>query len=365
MKFRIYRYSSIILSTLLASSLGCNLMPQDSDTKEAWDGINSPLNFSNSYELTMSKLPLSGKLAKEPWSDSYWPSKKGGIRHQWHGSAILFGSLRSPSLSHLKRMSEKKISRLSPAEKFDALNGNYQYDLGKEERARTSPFESSWHGICHGWAPAAMMFEEPQPVTLTSRDGITISFGSSDVKALLSYYVGQVAKSATRQLGGRCNIDLRKNPEKAFLPECRDTNAGAFHLVLTNELGILKKGFVMDRTRDAQVWNQPVFEYSSSVMKTTMGSSPGAARGTVKELTVRSLVKYTIEIDPQWEALGDNSPFETADYRYVLEINNSDEIIGGRWLTEDRPDFLWAQETPKFSGYFQALSDIYQASISR
>lgn len=47
-----------------------------------------------------------------------------------------------------------------------------------------------WLTICLQWAPASMFFKQPNPVTITSPDGIKVPFGSSDVKALLIYFTG-------------------------------------------------------------------------------------------------------------------------------------------------------------------------------
>ena len=59
-------------------------------------------------------------------------------------------------------------------------------------------------------------------------------------------------------------------------PECEDTNPGAFHVVLTNFIGRLNRSFIIDKTRDLEVWNQPVYSYESKILKETDGVSRGA-----------------------------------------------------------------------------------------
>jgi hypothetical protein len=183
------------------------------------------------------------------------------------------------------------------------------------------------------------------------------------VKALLSFYVGQVAEAPTRFLGERCNEDLTRRPAAGERPECRDTNAGAFHVVLANMIGLRKQGFVIDKTRDLQVWNQPVWSYEAQVEGESSEPSPGAAPGTVKEVTMSVGVTYGVEVQPHWDALGDESASRTAEYSYRLELNAQGDIIGGEWLTSERPDFMWMQEVPEFDGYFAPLKKIYSASI--
>ena len=325
---------------------------------EAWNRENDPIKMEEGYVSDFAALPLSASLEKTPWSDSYWPSVQGGISARWQGGGPLF----QPRLFALRMMPLERLARMSPAEKYDVYIGNYNYDTKRQERTRTRPSVESWEGICHGWAPASMLFEEPKPVTLRGANGITVPFGSSDVKALLSFYQGQVSDAPTKFLGERCNSDLERDPAAGESSSCRDTNAGAFHVVLTNMLGLKKKGFVIDRTRSSQVWNQPVWKYESRVEETT-SPSPGAALGTVQEVVVSSAVTYTVEIQPQWNALGAKAPSATAQYRYRLELDGNGKIIGGEWLTSDRPDFMWMQEAPEFEGYFASLKEIYQASI--
>jgi hypothetical protein len=262
-------------------------------------------------------------------------------------------------------MPKSRIARMSPAEKYDIFIGNYQYEVQKQERNRTSHSRQRWEGLCHGWAPASMLFEEPDAVTLEGANGIEVPFGSSDVKALLSFYVGQVADAPTRFLGERCNEDLRRRPEAGKRPECRDTNAGAFHVVLANMIGLQKRGFVIDKTRDLQVWNQPVWSYAVAVESESSEASPGAAPGTAKEITLAVDVTYGVEVQAHWDALGDDSASQTAHYRYRLELNRHGAIIGGEWLTAERPDFMWMQEAPEFDGYFAPLEKIYEAAVSR
>ena len=43
--------------------------------------------------------------------------------------------------------------------------------------------------------------------------------------------------------------------------ECRDTNPGTFHVIISNYLGLEKQSFVEDRTFDDEVWNQPMRAY--------------------------------------------------------------------------------------------------------
>ncbi|NBX17181.1 MAG: hypothetical protein EBR09_07440, partial [Proteobacteria bacterium] len=67
--------------------------------------------------------------------------------------------------------------------------GRFDFPTVQSERRRTSPAAAAWEGLCHGWAPASLEFNEPEPVTVTGENNIKIPFGSSDIKALLSWYM--------------------------------------------------------------------------------------------------------------------------------------------------------------------------------
>ena len=354
----------IMILGLFLSACGQSSDPS-SKTNEAWDAANVPDRLADGYVVDLEALPTSGFLATAPWSDDYWPSNRGGIAHRWQDPETNAFTYESPDLTKLRAMSEADLSKLSPAEKLDIFRGDYNYSTLRYERSRVSPHAEYWEGICHGWAPAAINFEEPKPVLLTNADGIKVPFGSTDIKALLSYYQGQFAQTTGGFLGARCNSDLQANPEHALNPACRDTNAGSFHIVLTNEIGLRRVGFIADVTRDRMVWNQPVFAFTSNVIG-SQAPSFGAAPGTVSEKIVETTMWYSMEIQPTWDAVvgtAQNS-YRSIRYRYRLELDQSGAIIGGAWETEERPDFLWTRGRPSFSGSWTSLEAIYNASIA-
>lgn len=355
-----------LISVFLMSLPGCGRNDRRaSTTQEAWNFQNDPLQLDEQYERSFARLPREGSLKWAPWPDSYWPSRQGGIAARWRTGESGF-QYRSPNLEELRAMSLRDRSLLSPAEKYDAFRGNFAYPYVLSERHRTSPNAQPWEGLCHGWAQASYLFQEPSSVLLRSANGIDIPFGSTDIKALLSLLQGQYARTEVRSLGGRCNADLRTSPTAALADECRDVNAGAFHLVLANRIGIQKKGFVADVTRDQQVWNQPIYSFQSSVMG-YQGVSPGASPRTVKEVLVRTTMTYTIEIVQSWNIIFPNSGNYLASkvYDYRIELDSQGQIIGGDWLSSDRPDFLWTQIASPMLGGWESLKKIYDASITQ
>lgn len=111
-------------------------------------------------------------------------------------------------------------------------------------------------GICHGWAPAAFSVKRPNNhFNLTAADGKTkVFFWADDVRGL-SCLKWASSEFSTAFLGGRCNknegsIETDEETGLVIDDECFDVNPGAWHIILSNELGTNKKSFVIDATWD-------------------------------------------------------------------------------------------------------------------
>ena len=301
-----------------------------------FDWVNDPARFNPEYTHNIDELPLRGNLDTQPWSGDYWAKNKGGISYRWQTEESFDYDILSKE--ELLAASPEEIAELSPAEKYDLLVGNYNFALTYKTLAQGSPTEASWSGYCHGWSPAALRFEEPHPITLQNPDGIEIAFGSSDVKALLTYFEGEVLTSLTTPdddwyaetpvLGSVCASGKLEDPA------CTDTNPGAFHIVLGNQIGLEGKGFNMDVDSGTEKWNQPVYAYRAQLIE-TRPPSQYAEEGTVIEYIMQTEVHWTVEIHPTWEPVLHTEKQATSakTYLYSLEVDANHDIIGGQWLT--------------------------------
>lgn len=283
------------------------------------------------------------KYDPKAWSGHWWPSKEGGINNRWNSTIREGFDYRSPTKAQLLTLTASQISALSPAEKFDIAFQRYHYPLRAEVGATVSPNASDWDGICHGWAPASINHDEPIAFSVKNNDGVVINFGSSDIKALLSYgYASTIDNSNESHMGLRCNFGRWTGGNR----ECdQDLNAGAFHIILTNELGIKHRSFVADLDRFEQVWNQPIAAYNVKSISKPRHPSAGAATSAVKEVVVKVKVFYVVESKPSMAPVMGTiaQAFEAVDYEYSLELNEKGNIVGGTWLSEKRPDFVWTK----------------------
>lgn len=327
---------------------------------EAWEGFSRPEIMGSGFNPKLDELPLEGFLdaGTKAWSGHYWPSKEGSINARWNTPSKTGFSYWSPSKAEVFNMSEAQLAQLAPSEKLDLLNGNYDYPLKNIVSGSANPNAQDWAGICHGWAPASIYHNEPTPKVLTNRDGLRVPFGSADIKALLSYYYAFYNDSTSSQIGLRCFFGRFMGAARGCM---NDLNAGAFHIVITNKLGLRKEGVLMDVDRYREVWNQPIVGYKAKVLVDDLPRGRMAASSAVREARVEMELFYVDESDPMWNVVHgtENQKIISKDLQYRLELDKDGFIVGGDWESSIRPDFLWL--TPKatsFSAPFSRLPEL-------
>ena len=347
---------------------------------ELYDGGSHPANFTRIAGITpilkFSSLPLTGKLADDRlgWSETYWPSNKGGIAYRWNHPDPQPFKYHLNTKDELMKMSQEEISRLSPAELYDISNDDYNYSLTRKALNLYTTNDMWWEGICHGWSQAAINYPEPAPVVLTNQAGIKVPFGSSDVKGLLAMHEAYNYRGQTFAFAGRrCKVNGKvvgeaddRDPiaNRAYPPvelaesaDCKDVNAGAYHVIISNMLGLLGKGFVADIDRFNDIWNQPIAGYSASIVGEEPVTAAHTAMGVTKRIRIKLKMKYGEELQfytPQLAAQGkknfvsklpvtmtEHQEFRYREYEYFVELNSAGNVVGGEWITSTRPDFMW------------------------
>jgi hypothetical protein len=374
---------------------------------ESWNQANDPNNFNAIAKIKfthfLSNLPLEGKLKDDRlgWSESYWPSYLGGISYRWNHPNPQPFTYRLHSQSEIMRMSQEELGRLSPSELYDISQSDYDYSLtsiiikGKFPRkALYNPNKLWWEGICHGWALAASNYPEPDKTVVVNKEGVRVPFGASDVKGLLAMHDSYNSKGRYVRVGARCGVRGKVEGEAsekdgvvplpsaadANRPECRDVNAGAFHVVITNMIGINSQGFVADIDRFNDVWNQPIIAYESNIIGDLRITADDRKNGIYRRVQVKTDMIYGDELEfktPELVAEGEiafvskepvtGTPMQATDvrhYEYVLELDARGRITGGEWITETRPDMLWmkSKDTAFLNGRLPlaGLNSIYK-----
>jgi hypothetical protein len=353
-----------------------DLDPEDHDVSadgktEAWDSANNPAFVDSTFLANVNQLPLSGEGGRPTPSD-YWPVYKDSLNVKWDGSmspaekyARAFGKdvkdvQEAVSFANGVKAHDESKACTTNADCESEKDGSVcaaSYD-GKEHRCIPT-----WWGICHGWAPYAIA--EPQAktaITRTAPDGTVITFYPSDLEALMSLMYTEIdAKS----LSSRCNLGAgtaleTDNAGRPTTVACRDMNAGSWHVLVSNMLGLRKTGFVLDQTLNFEVWNQPAWKYQ--ITNAEGGRLPEVTPAKAMELLGQSGGTYTynasarklfhVEMDFTFvvESQPSREPHDAADfastkhYEYILETDENGKAVGGEWVggsKADHPDFAW------------------------
>ncbi len=242
---------------------------------ESWGSQDNPNLFDNSLVYNVDELPLVGEAEKIPWAGAYWPVYEDSINSRWDGK-----NSQSPSEKYAEAFGvsdfPEKVSKDHGIEKYSnrtACTEDYECndEIGEACAIREGKDSGycipTWWGICHAWAPVSILEKEPeQPVTVNG-----VEFKVQDIKALLTLSYN---RTRSRFVSLRCNEDQGADEieyDEYDRPtgsdeECRDTNPGTYHVLLTNFLGIKGQSFVEDRTFDVEVWNQPIRGYRITQM---------------------------------------------------------------------------------------------------
>ncbi len=255
------------------------------EQREAWGTQDNPSLLDPGFNYVLASLPTSGAAKKTPWAGSYWPTYQDSINARWAG-ATSDSAAKKYGQAFAKANVEDAVSANSG---IDSLAGtpctsDAQCDAGKGSvcAKRVGSTEGTcsetWFGICHAWAPAAILEDEPKKAVTFNG----VEFKVNDLKALMSLAYTEALDVKFMSL--RCD-DSAKTTDLGGKAACKDTNAGSFHVVVANLLGIQGKAFVEDRTYDYEVWNQPVRSFKVTKNVAVTGAQANALLGAGKTVS--------------------------------------------------------------------------------
>lgn len=256
--------------------------PDESDVKggadgkaEAWGSADSPSLFNGSLEYRVTELPRTGQATNIPWAGSYWPVYEDSINKKWAGATSASPAAKYGTAFGVTGV-EDGVSKFhgidaqatrTACTQTSECNSSLGESCSMREGATSGRCIPTWWGICHAWAPAAIML--PEPKKAVTYNGV--EFKIQDIKALLTLVHD---RTETKFVSLRCDqldsanevtFDKYGRPNGAS-GSCKDTNPGTFHVLMTNYLGKQGASFVYDRTWDSEVWNQPLRGYRITAM---------------------------------------------------------------------------------------------------
>jgi UDP-3-O-[3-hydroxymyristoyl] glucosamine N-acyltransferase len=352
------------------------------------------------------------KLQNMPWTSDFWPDVKGSIadpymetragalklnRVLWRADSVgthiidVVARENRPTLVNRSKMRkniatapDKVIDNLSPAEKYDFLLGDENFTFTRNviqmvDERDSHDLVNSGAGLCHGWAPASLNVRRPErSVTLISRFGRPVTFYPTDIKALIAMLWGK-SGVPTRTQGWKCQTGGRQDElGRPLDPKCYNVNPAFFHLFAVNQLGVNQRGFIMDKSSNADVWNYPVYAYefgffdvtdrtpwptmSFDKAKVSVATKEELKRidplyryrapGTRALVGVEMKVHFTnITRDPKHTATDSLSQddHKSIKIRYDLELDENDNVIGGEWRQYDDPTDQKLNETGTYA----------------
>ncbi|HIF9067710.1 TPA: ricin-type beta-trefoil lectin domain protein [Photobacterium damselae] len=364
----------------------------NNDQNEPW--VDQPEVFIGNKIITnlealYNKAPHEYSLKPQPWSGSFWPTRRGGIGWRYAANPNDFGHFSWADYqkitwkdfydyTYVKRPSNSyhywQINNLSPAEKYDLLVGDRNFSLtqaawkvGQIFGGLTAGDVNPWLGNCDGWSASALTLPRPtKPVTVKDYTGKDLIFYPSDIKALATQlWTNSISENDYRQMGGRCyEYHPKKDSNGRIIDSaCRDINPGIWHIIVLNQIGIYHKGFVLDSASTAEIRNQPSVGYSIEYYNLQTGEisqdpklvtisrnsyinddySSYRSDNTTSIVGVKMKFTYVKEKFPNHRNNDSKSDdkLETQIYNYDLELNQDGKIIGGEWHTDNHPDFIW------------------------
>ncbi|EGZ14114.1 hypothetical protein PHYSODRAFT_513204 [Phytophthora sojae] len=324
-------------------------------------------HFGSRLELNVNNLASNAAFHTQPWPSSYWAIYLDGINYRWAShtepsATEKYASAFGIDPDTLMTAVSKSTGVMSMSDRpkcstnWDCAGQKDGSVCSRREGQYEGYCIPTWFGICHAWAPAALL--EPEPNCAVQHNGVT--FQPMDIKALISeIYDG--ANIATVFTGARFygpdSKDTTDEYGRYTDSSRRDMGPGFMHVALANIIGRFGTSVVVDVSAGAEVWNQPVYSYK--VLSQTEMTPTDAANqyfgvsqypfnsAAQRIMYVESKVSWMIETfeDGGLVSSGRASRYMTGKkYTYLLELDNDYNVLGGEWVGEsktDHPDFLW------------------------
>ncbi|KAL3664712.1 hypothetical protein V7S43_010461 [Phytophthora oleae] len=226
--------------------------------------------FKTSMELDFNTLKdkyAAAAAPSSPWAGRYWPTYQDSINHVWADGEATFGLDVTDFKNRVSANNgiDAHKSRVTCATNSDCAVTNDGSVCATRDGASIGYCISMWWGICHAWAPAAILEQEPQCDVV--KNGV--AFRVFDIKALLTdLYDG--ADLTTVFTGARfdgpgspADTDSYGRYNNAAR---RDLGPGCFHIAIANIMGKQQQSFVVD----VENWTNSDYEYLLELTPTTL-----------------------------------------------------------------------------------------------
>lgn len=313
----------------------------------------------------------------EKYDLMFYPGQTKKVAKVSHWTAA---ELRKPEAERPAKHDHEEVTVIGPTTKWELENhGTYQ--------GFSHP--DSWWGHCNGWSSYAIAEPDGAPlrdvrVRLES-DGSLVDCeaeGNPSAPGCVLWRMGDIEALFTEMYfsdqatfaGRRCNLDPDKIERDEYgrpkQVECRDLNAGSWHIGVT---GLLARGadhfvtnkpakpaFVIDHNWDWEVWNFPLVKFEVvedvEVSADEAAKVVGNANGEyVFNPDARKFRRVKMNYWMVSDGVGDSEMLKQAYQRgtaphqtelnYILELKEDGTIIGGEWIKA--PETSWGEDSKK------------------
>ena len=257
--------------------------------------------WGTEFVWKFDELPAKSSVPefRVPYSGYIYPDTAGGTRNAMRKYDRAFNGGRLSATA----FEQRDTSMTKPTTVRGGLFGF---------RTVTRNVTPNWYGHCNGWTAAAIRHAEPK--NSVNRNGVV--FSPADIKAMLAeiYIYNETT-------------DLIRSNEAV--------NAGVFHAIITNWIGLGAHPLGVEKDPGAEKWNYPLYSYSTS-----------SAKRSDREVDVRMNLAYANSSRTEYQ----QSPrlSRTLSFHYRLNLNENGEIIGGHFYRGSSViDMLWVPLRPK------------------
>lgn len=273
--------------------------------REVVADATTPVEFTKVTQefgaLKVREGEFTGESKIIPWSSWWFPTK----------DSYLFAS--------------EDPSQLAPLQKYDryvaAMEGVSPDSALFERLEIYDPSEVNWAGLCHAWAVASVLHQEPRYEVL--RKDIRLSVGDQKALILKSY----------ENVGDLKIYGLRYNG--SYNDAFEDVYPDQFHRFAQVHLFEKKLPFLMDYDPSFPVWTVPVYKIKFRIEKTSETSA-----------AVKAWVTLVSPFVDSPDFVGSKKSVKA--YQYDLTgawVGDELVVTSSEWANEskfDHPDFLIA-----------------------
>ena len=314
-----------------------------------------PANTGYKVDKDTAAWPNQYNPMTDGGADANWVDRKYGPSHDLNDKFFKGGEYKTSKMlsatqikKNVEAMTQEELDSLPSIRKYDLMMGNFHMpatveqitDFGLERK----PAPEGWEGFCYPMRFIGASCPVPTKAVVRAIPGTTkkVSFGAYDVATISAAHWNGTELYARMGSVNRATRD-REPPD-----------AGAYHVMLQT-YKIMKQrhndvpfSAVHDVEPNAQLWNEALQNWESTytaVKEITRAqrSAWKAPRNAKKWVDVKSKIELTEEAGisntPARMDTVNGEGLNHIEYEYRLYLDDSDNIMGGAWLSDSGRSF--------------------------